>query len=1008
MCLLVVRWRLPTGARGPEKISTLSILLAAVVATACGSAAAPPPSDSGVDAHSNDASPSDDTPALLPDSAPDAESADARADAYGIDADLVDATTEDAAYEDRPALSFDDHSVNRLTSISDFEDFATPGASLPAVKFSISQFGIEANRAVHFLDSGFYSLHDEWHYYRLLNGRSVPGDSIAPLEGSSFPTIASIYTWARMQTALPLELAWTGDGRLYSPRYYARAFGTARVYGLGSVIRVPARTTPVPRAEMWAFELEYEDAPTHAQLVAFFETLSAVLPVEIGSVIKFLVRSPGQEVLASTMERDRLPYWDRLLRLRDVVVPGAKEVYAEGIAAGRVRFIRRGDSFDGTSRDDVLVFEDIPDRLPPGAAVVTAVPQTPLAHINILARNRGIPNAHVAGVLEDTALATLARIRAPVIVHAVAPDRVSIQPITETQYARYRALLAKPRIVAETPAPNSIPYFVDLETTAVTELDALGPTIGGKSVGMLALAHVTDLERPYKPQGMTVRAYSEHFAPFYDRVASLIASASFLADARARYLTLEGVDTYRAQHVAPADVAYANTFLEANPAGTPNGDFARSGGVKALVRDTPIAPATLTLILDHLRATYESLAVTQGIRFRSSSNVEDIEGFNGAGLYDSQTGFIDAAAQRDASDRARTVSRAITRVWASYWGFEAFEERRLENVDHLSGAMGVLVHPRFDDPLERSTGVFTMSISPPEAPTFDRVLELNVQKGAESVANPDPTKLPEVDRVTRARGSTELVVTRIRRSTLSPDADLLSDAELRGVFEDANRTTEEWLARQNSARPATQAGRTLTLDFEFHDMFAGWPAFHDRPEQPARFVFKQTRTLEPAARTRDATLAAWPIPRDVFVRARRIERHTCTTSSSGGGDLIATVESVLTDSSLPPDVGYGAHPFLASFTVATTGPVTELGYPPGLMARGTHLDFVRTREADRDSFTVAGGPLMPWLTAFVLADDGAFSFTNGASTLASMPTCGYEVLLTTPRDYLLSLLTAPS
>ena len=33
------------------------------------------------------------------------------------------------------------------------------------------------------------------------------------------------------------------------------------------------------------------------------------------------------------------------------------------------------------------------------AGIVTAVPQTPLAHINLLAQRRGTPNVYVAGVM---------------------------------------------------------------------------------------------------------------------------------------------------------------------------------------------------------------------------------------------------------------------------------------------------------------------------------------------------------------------------------------------------------------------------------------------------------------------------------------------------------------------------------------------------------------------------------------------------------------------------------
>src|SRR5690606_15730785 len=139
------------------------------------------------------------------------------------------------------------------------------------------------------------------------------------------------------------------------------------------------------------------------------------------------------------------------------------------------------------------------------------------------------------------------------------------------------------------------------------------------------------------------------------------------------------------------------------------------------------------------------LAPTQGLRFRSSSTVEDIEGFSGAGLYDSNTGFLDASAQASKKDRKHDVEWAIKKTWASYWSWEAFEERRMAGIDHLAGNMAVLVHPRFDDALERSNGVLTLTLDRAQGTTQagDQAyasMELDVQLGALSVTNPPPER----------------------------------------------------------------------------------------------------------------------------------------------------------------------------------------------------------------------------------------------------------------------------
>ena len=116
-----------------------------------------------------------------------------------------------------------------------------------------------------------------------------------------------------------------------------------------------------------------------------------------------------------------------------------------------------------------------------------------------------------------------------------------------------------------------------------------------------------------------------------------------------------------------------------------------------------------------------------GIRCRSSTNNEDLEGFNGAGLYDSYTHRPDEGA----------LSKTVKQVWASLWNLRAYDEREFHRIDHMAAAMGVLVHPNFDD--EASNGVaVTKNPYDPNWPGF----YVNVQVGESLVTNPDPNATP--------------------------------------------------------------------------------------------------------------------------------------------------------------------------------------------------------------------------------------------------------------------------
>ena len=111
------------------------------------------------------------------------------------------------------------------------------------------------------------------------------------------------------------------------------------------------------------------------------------------------------------------------------------------------------------------------------------------------------------------------------------------------------------------------------------------------------------------------------------------------------------------------------------------------------------------------------------IRFRSSTNAEDLDGFNGAGLYDSKTGIL--------NDQKKSFELAIKKVWASAWNYKAFMEREYFGINQESIAMGILCHRSFPD--EKANGVV---ITKNLYRTNYRGFIINAQYGETSVVNP--------------------------------------------------------------------------------------------------------------------------------------------------------------------------------------------------------------------------------------------------------------------------------
>lgn len=779
-------------------------------------------------------------------------------------------------------------------------------ANQAVVKFSIPDI---INRdAVEWMDSNFYELHDEWYWFQLLNGRAIPGIETAPVDGLSFDSIDEVYTWAENLSpqSLPLDLAFVGSTepkRLHSPRFYELALhSNPRALGVGSLVRFSTGA-----GDRWLIELEYTDDVTPEDVALFFERLAPTLPTDIAGSLEWVVRSPHQAMVADEMTTRSLPYGDRVVRYSELVPRGDVGVYNPGVAAGRLLLVEEGGAQLTDAKDtDIVIIADVPDWLPPASALITSSPQTPLAHVNLLARNRGIPNASLAGLLDDAEIRQAARVRAPAIIRASGVDSLEVVLITNAEYDTWRSKLSRSPIAVPPVNLDDAPLVLSLEEIAgpiesETDVEAWRPLIGGKSAGYLALLGADGVTTPEAPLAITVRPYLEHLASVQDALTAILNDPDFASSARTRFLLLEGPEDFEKQYPDEGDIEFADAFAGKHPPGTLLGDVLEAGGFTGYFRDAPLTAETLAELTATLEDHFDSFASTQGLRFRSSSSVEDIEGFSGAGLYDSNTGFLEPETQPDEDDHNKTIERTIKKTWASYWSFEAFEERRREQVDHTSGAMGVLVHARFDDDLERNNGVATFTLLPDNAANA-AVVEINVQLGAESVANPDPLDgdLPEVTTVTIDRDG-QVTIDRVERSTLSPTSPVLGDDGVRELVDQLEAVALLWRDRVNNSLSPEQQVQTLTLDYEFKTMEPGWPARADGTIEPGRLIVKQARSLDPGLRGIPDEVLELDVRRDVLARARQVTKTTCDTAES--------VE-VLTDPLLVPDVGYGDLPLI--------------------------------------------------------------------------------------------------
>jgi phosphoenolpyruvate synthase/pyruvate phosphate dikinase len=146
------------------------------------------------------------------------------------------------------------------------------------------------------------------------------------------------------------------------------------------------------------------------------------------------------------------------------------------------------------------------------------------------------------------------------------------------------------------------------------------------------------------------------------------------------------------------------------------------------VRDTSLASLREDMMKAPLNAAFEKALKEKlerdypntSMRFRTSTNSEDLEGFPCAGCYESHTG--------DANDW-QDVLDAVRETWSTIWLFRTFEERAYYGVEHRSVGMALLVHHNF--PNEEANGV-ALTANPFDEEGLEPSFYVNVQWGGEA------------------------------------------------------------------------------------------------------------------------------------------------------------------------------------------------------------------------------------------------------------------------------------
>ncbi len=347
--------------------------------------------------------------------------------------------------------------------------------------------------------------------------------------------------------------------------------------------------------------------------------------------LAFRPDSPMQQKVANEVARRGLKTItnDELYRTAEF------QAFTKGRAVGKLRVVPLGTPYESLifdRHDIVLLQESYPDITPVAGILATAF-STPLSHVNLRAGAWRIPNAG-----DKKARDKYARLDGKVVYYEVTDTGLTLREATSAEIAELETTISKAGHVDLPRADIASPRLAML-----TRMRAKDVVTYGTKAANLGEIVTANLEGVAVPPGFGV--------PFFYYV---------------QHMTRNGLDR-------KLDALLADPRFKADPAWRKQAlDELR----KAIV-DAPIDQPTLDMIYKRVQVKLGGA----GVFVRSSTNAEDLPGFNGAGLYDTVANVVGK----------QQLGRALKTVWASLWNFRAVDEREAFGIDHRQVYFGALI-----------------------------------------------------------------------------------------------------------------------------------------------------------------------------------------------------------------------------------------------------------------------------------------------------------------------------
>ncbi len=381
------------------------------------------------------------------------------------------------------------------------------------------------------------------------------------------------------------------------------------------------------KADKFTFEFQEVDLVTPELVREAYTKLRASFFAELS----FKPNSERQQQLAAQLQD--VPQ----LRADELNQPDNYVPLNQGKNLGVLRLLDRVTDDTIIDRNEIIIFRQAPLTLTPLSGVITTRPASPLAHVNLLTKGWGIPNAYIKDA--DELFKTL---EGKFVYFETREDGFTLRPAELKETADYGRRMAE--------RSDLITPRADLEYQKLTDLteqrcaDAL--RFGAKAANLGEVIHamragmVTGI---IVPPGFSIPFF------YYDQFIK----ENSLDDAVTEML--------------------GNDRFNHNPAYRKK----RLAELREKMQQGRVNPAFERAVIAKARAMFGS----KGVFARSSTNAEDLPDFSGAGLYTSVPNVRGEAA----------LIEAIKTVWASLWNYEAYEARESGGLNHAAVYASVLI-----------------------------------------------------------------------------------------------------------------------------------------------------------------------------------------------------------------------------------------------------------------------------------------------------------------------------